>query len=60
MGEPLYLAVITEEIDLILISSAALEMLESDLDTLQQRSELQDAQLLVLREQKLVEVRKAA
>ena len=43
-----------------LFSLAALEMYESDLDTMKQRAELQDAQLLMLREQKLAEVRKAA
>lgn len=45
---------------LISFSLAALEMYESDLDTMQQRAEVQDAQLLTLREQKLAEVRKAA
>jgi hypothetical protein len=35
-------------------------MYESDLDIMQQRAELQDAQLLALREQKLAQVRKAA
>ena len=44
--------------DLIHFSLAALEMYESDLDTMQQRAELQDAQLLALREQKLAQVRK--
>ena len=45
---------------LISFSLAALEMYESDLDIMQQRAEIQDAQLLTLREQKLAEVRKAA
>ena len=42
------------------VTLAALEMLEMDLNTMQQRSELQDAHLLILREQKLAEVTKEA
>ena len=37
----------------------AVEALEMELNTMQQRSELQEAQLKVLREQKLAEVQKA-
>lgn len=44
---------------LIQLCLAALEMYESDLDTLEQRAALQDAHLLTLREQKLAEVRNA-
>lgn len=41
------------------ICLAALEVLEKDLATLRQKSELQEANLLVFREQKLNEVQKA-
>lgn len=44
---------------IVLSSSAALEVLEMDLGTLQQRSELQYAHLQVLRDQKLAEVKQA-
>lgn len=44
---------------MVLSSLAALEVLEMDLSTLQQRSELQYAHLQVLRDQKLAEVKQA-
>ena len=59
MGKYTHNTRIIKAFDLIHFSLAALEMYESDLETMQQRAELQDTQLLALREQKLIQVRKA-